>query len=192
MRYLISVVCVLALLLAGVPSPLHAQELKLSLTLPTSYFYDVDVDPSFPTTAMTMGSIPERLQLRVPGHPHKTQTNPRLPQETEVQQMADASDGLEWDLWAPEPGTSQQPKFEVEHATPSTEQHDVAVDLVSAQPEPSVEYKPASGTPATPQRLAPERRRRIGVGVGVSLVVLVGIIAGSVVAVRNSIARGFE
>ena len=122
MRYLASLVCLLALSLASVASPVRAQEPTLPLTLRASSFYDVDVDPSFPTTAMTLGSVPEHLQLRVPGHPHERQTNPRLPQETEVQQMADASDGLEWDMWSPEPGTSQQPKFEVEHATPSTEQ----------------------------------------------------------------------
>jgi hypothetical protein len=45
MRYFVSVVCVLAMSLVSVASPAYAQELKLSLTLRPSYFYNVDVDP---------------------------------------------------------------------------------------------------------------------------------------------------
>ena len=66
--------------------------------------------------------IPEHLQLRVPGQTDERHTSPTLPQGVGVQPVADASGGLEWDMWAPEPkAAAQQPKFEVEYVPPTAD-----------------------------------------------------------------------
>jgi hypothetical protein len=96
--------------------------------------------------------IPEHLQLRVPGPQHQYQSSPTLPRGTEVEQVADTSGGLEWDMWAPEPTTTQQPKFEVEYVPP---------------------------TPAQAAREKRVRKRKIAIGVTVP-VVIIGAIAGGI------------
>jgi hypothetical protein len=68
--------------------------------------------------------IPEHLQLRVPGPQHQYRSSPTLPRGTEVEQVADSSGGLQWDMWAPEPTPSQQPKFEVEYVPPTPEEEE--------------------------------------------------------------------
>jgi hypothetical protein len=66
--------------------------------------------------------IPEHLQQRIPDHQHRSQSSPTLPWGTEVEQVADASGGLQWDMWAPEPEPIQQPEFEVQHVPPTPEE----------------------------------------------------------------------
>ena len=99
--------------------------------------------------------IPEYLQLRVPRQLHEHQTIPTLPRGTNVQQVADASGGLQWDMWAPEPTATQQPKFEVEYVQP---------------------------TPEEAARQKRVRKRNIAIGVVVPLVV-VGVAVGVAVPV---------
>jgi hypothetical protein len=68
--------------------------------------------------------IPEHLQLRVQGQTDERHTSPTLPQGARVQPVADSSGGLQWDMWAPEPTPSQQPKFEVEYVPPTPEEEE--------------------------------------------------------------------
>ena len=99
--------------------------------------------------------IPEHLQLRVPWQTDEHRTSPTLPQGDRVQPVADASGGLQWDMWEPTP--TQQPKFEVEYVPPTPER--------------------------TEQQR--RRARLLGIGLGLGIPLVMGAAIGTAMALQS-------
>ena len=118
--------------------------------------------------------LPERLQLRVPGSQRQYQNSPTLPRGTEVEQVADASGGLEWDMRAPEPTTIQQPN---EAASPEP----IVIAYIPGHLQhrvPGHQHKHQASTLPSPkpsaEQVSPKKERSRGARAGIAIGAIVG------------------